>query len=207
MELSIAANKAPNSSQDFRRSKDKIEVKNAKKKKGEDRPGMKDRRKLSLKELQENSYPFFDSDVSRMFDDLVTQKLIDLPEIRPDEAGKVDNPNYYKCHRLVGHPIEKCFVFKDKVMELASEGMILLEEDKVATNQISIEFGALDPVMISFSREDDPEIFKKDHNVSENLLSFGGEYDNLDEGWTLVSRKKRNGAKSRKLASTKSKAL
>ncbi|GAA0144958.1 hypothetical protein LIER_05270 [Lithospermum erythrorhizon] len=77
------------------------------------------------------------------------------------------------CKDRLCHLIEKCFVFKDMVMELSSEGRILLEEDKIATNQISIEFEALDLVAINLSREDDPKIFKKDHSVNENLLSSG----------------------------------
>ncbi|GAA0158715.1 hypothetical protein LIER_15664 [Lithospermum erythrorhizon] len=139
---------------------------------------------------------------------LMVKKLIDLPEItHPDEAGKVDNPNYYKYHRLVGHPIEKFFVFKDKVLELTNEEMIILEEDNVASNQISIEFGTLDPVLISFSKEDDPKISKKDHIVSENSFSSRCEYDHQEERWTLVSREKRHGERMRKLTSVKRKTV
>ncbi|GAA0167886.1 hypothetical protein LIER_22725 [Lithospermum erythrorhizon] len=119
MELSIAANKAPDSSQDFRRSKDKIEVKKV--------------GKISTKEEKKESLA--SSSTSMKFS--------------------------VKTKKKEGHPIEKCFVFKDKVMELASEGRILLEEDKVATNQINIELGALDLVVISFSREDDNKMVLK----------------------------------------------
>ena len=58
-----------------------------------------------------------DSDVSEIFDELLELKLIDLQEMkRPNEAGKTDDQNYCKYHRLVSHPLEKCFVFKDRVM-------------------------------------------------------------------------------------------
>ena len=69
----------------------------------------------TLREMQGKKYPFLDSDVSEIFDEFLELKLIDLPEMkRPDEAGKTDDPNYCKYHRLVSHPLEKCFVFKDR---------------------------------------------------------------------------------------------
>ncbi|KAL0446315.1 UNVERIFIED_CONTAM: hypothetical protein Slati_1759400 [Sesamum latifolium] len=42
---------------------------------------------------------------------------------------------------LVGHVIPDCLVFKDKVMELARQGKISLEEDSAATNAITIKSG------------------------------------------------------------------
>ncbi|XP_059316492.1 uncharacterized protein LOC132067311 [Lycium ferocissimum] len=82
-------------------------------------------RKSTLKEMQEREYPFLDSDVPEIFDELLELKLIELPEMkRPNEAGRTNDPNYCKYHRLVGHPFEKCFVFKDKVMQLANENKI-----------------------------------------------------------------------------------
>ncbi|KAH0720373.1 hypothetical protein KY285_005175 [Solanum tuberosum] len=66
---------------------------------------------------------------------------------RPDEAGKSDDPKYCKYHRLVGHPIEKCFVFKDKIMDLAREGKIELEDEKLSLNQVSVASDLPNPVM------------------------------------------------------------
>ncbi|OMO96004.1 hypothetical protein COLO4_15563 [Corchorus olitorius] len=80
--------------------------------------------KSTLKERQEKKYPFPDSDVASMLDELLKSKVIELPEMkRPEESGKVDDPNYCKYHRLVSHPVGKCFVLKDKIMELHSEGI------------------------------------------------------------------------------------
>ncbi|KAL0396150.1 UNVERIFIED_CONTAM: hypothetical protein Scaly_0063400 [Sesamum calycinum] len=61
---------------------------------------------------------------------------------RPKEAGKTDDLKYCKYHRLVGHPIHDCFIFKVKVMELARQGKISLEEDNAASNLITITFGS-----------------------------------------------------------------
>ncbi|OMO88399.1 hypothetical protein COLO4_20276 [Corchorus olitorius] len=95
--------------------------------------------KSTLKERQEKKYPFPDSDVASMLDELLKSKVIELPEMkRPEESGKVDDPNYCKYHRLVSHPVEKCFVLKDKIMELHSEGLIEFEEEVASSNVASI---------------------------------------------------------------------
>ena len=104
--------------------------------------------------MQGKKYPFLDSDVSEIFDELLELKLIDLPEMkRPDEAGKTDDPNYWKYHRLVSHHLEKCFVFKDRVMWLANENKIILDDEKASSNQISITFGSLDPIQMYISEK------------------------------------------------------
>ncbi|KAL0405353.1 UNVERIFIED_CONTAM: hypothetical protein Slati_3849200 [Sesamum latifolium] len=103
-------------------------------------PYEKPQRKLTLKEMQARQYQFLDSDVSGIFDDFLEANLIDLPEMkRPEEARQIDDPKYCKYHRLVGHSIQDCFVFKDKVMQLARQGKISLEEDSAATNAITIK--------------------------------------------------------------------
>ncbi|KAL0447774.1 UNVERIFIED_CONTAM: hypothetical protein Slati_1905300 [Sesamum latifolium] len=87
-------------------------------------------KKIDFERDANKQYPFLDSDVSGIFDDLLNANLIELPEMkRPEEAGKTDDPKYCKYHRLVGHPIHDCFIFKDKVMQLARQGKISLEED------------------------------------------------------------------------------
>ncbi|KAL0433619.1 UNVERIFIED_CONTAM: hypothetical protein Slati_2696200 [Sesamum latifolium] len=60
---------------------------------------------------------------------------------RPEEAERKDDPKYCKYHRLVGHAIQDCFVFKNKVMQLARQGKISLEEDSAAANVIMIKSG------------------------------------------------------------------
>ncbi|GAA0146005.1 hypothetical protein LIER_06056 [Lithospermum erythrorhizon] len=94
---------------------------------------------LTLKEMQAKEYPFFESDIPRIFEELLKAKLIELLEPkRPEEASRSTEPNYCKYYRVVGHPIEKCFVFKEKVMDLARQGAILLEEDNFSTNHITL---------------------------------------------------------------------
>ncbi|KAL0455795.1 UNVERIFIED_CONTAM: hypothetical protein Slati_0918700 [Sesamum latifolium] len=63
---------------------------------------------------------------------------------RTEEAKWNNDPKYCKYHHLVGHAIQDCFVFKDKVMQLARQGRISLEEDSAMTNAITIENGYFD---------------------------------------------------------------
>ena len=84
---------------------------------------------------------------------------------RPDEANQVNDPNNYKYHRLIGHPVEKYFIFKDKVMELHKRGEITFDEEEASTNMTSITnsspcmtstssmtgFGSFDRITIEFS--------------------------------------------------------
>ena len=56
--------------------------------------------KVSLKKRQEKKYFFLDSDVSSMLDEFLKSKLIQLSDSkRPEEANRVNDPNYYKYQR------------------------------------------------------------------------------------------------------------
>ena len=74
-----------------------------------------------------------------MFDELLEANLIELPEMKcPRKANKINDPNYCKYHRLISHPMEKCFVLKDKIMELKRKGEITFDEKEASTNMTSI---------------------------------------------------------------------
>ena len=53
--------------------------------------------------------------------------------------GKVDDPNYCRYHRIIGHPIQKCFVFKEQIMKLAKEDKIDLNfNEVVGSNHVTV---------------------------------------------------------------------
>ncbi|KAH0781243.1 hypothetical protein KY290_000841 [Solanum tuberosum] len=64
------------------------------------------------------------------------------PTLKELEA-KVGDPGYCKFHRVLGHPTSKCFILKEKIMMLVSEGKIIIDMDEtregnhagVASNQ------------------------------------------------------------------------
>ena len=72
-------------------------------------------RRLIFKECEQKVYPFPDEDVPNILEQLLQLKLIELPECkRPEDMRKVDDSNYCKYHRIISHPIQKCFVFKEQ---------------------------------------------------------------------------------------------
>ena len=78
-------------------------------------------------------YRFIDADMPEMLEQLLKLQLIELPECkRPEEMGKVNDPNYCKYHRIISHPIQKCFVLKELIMKLANERKINLDFNDVA---------------------------------------------------------------------------
>ncbi|KAM2653540.1 hypothetical protein EV2_025168 [Malus domestica] len=81
-------------------------------KKGE-LPRTQDRYKSTLRELEQKVYLFPDSDMDAMLDDLLEKKVIELPECkRPEEMNRVNDLKYCKYHRIVNHPVGKCFILK-----------------------------------------------------------------------------------------------
>jgi len=153
-------------------------------------------------------YPFPDSDISRMLDDLLEANIIELPEVkRPDAANQIDNPNYYKYHCLISHPVEKCFVLKDKIIRLHENGDIVFD-DEVASSNITtmvnlrprqslpaISFGFLEPIELDItlptsftaSSSQTPCITLAPH-VDNSKLDSSENYD--DKGWTLVMHRR-----------------
>ncbi|OMO98935.1 hypothetical protein COLO4_13591 [Corchorus olitorius] len=174
--------------------------------------------KFTLKERREKKYPFPDSDVASMLDELLKSKVIELPEMkRLEESGKVDDPNYCKYHRLVSHPVEKCFVLKDKIMELHSEGIIEFEEEVASSNVASItrvipeyevltmaiKFGSFDPIILPVAST---KLATSQQTGGSHFSETNEDEDN--EGWTLVTRHraKKNHPKCVKVLETQKKA-
>ena len=66
-----------------------------------------------------------------------------LPEVKHPEVGTTDDPNYYLYHRMVGHPIKSCYIFKNVIQALIDADMLKLhpEQKKVTANMTSLQFG------------------------------------------------------------------
>ncbi|KAL4625463.1 hypothetical protein ACB092_05G028000 [Castanea dentata] len=148
-------------------------------------------RRSSLKEWEQKVYPFLDADMPEILEQLLNLKLIELPECkRSEEVGKVDDLNYCKYHRIICHPIQKCFVLKELIMKLAKERKIDLDVSDVAycmspttkqgANTTFIRFGSLEPVQVQLSQK------ASDYNSNDDKKSTMDE----EEGWTLVTRKR-----------------
>ncbi|KAL0427728.1 UNVERIFIED_CONTAM: hypothetical protein Slati_2947600 [Sesamum latifolium] len=118
MELSMTASGVEGPPiQEFRRTKEKQEIRKG----ASPFQNLQPQRKLTLKEIQARQYPFLDSDVPGIFDDLLEANLIDLPEMkRPEEAERKDDLNWL------------------------AKGKFSIEEDSAAANVILTKSGYLD---------------------------------------------------------------
>jgi len=68
------------------------------------KPSFKDviKKGPTLKELQERKYPFLNSDLSGILDDLLKKGVIKLPEPKhSEEVARTTSPKYYQYHRIV----------------------------------------------------------------------------------------------------------
>jgi len=85
------------------------------------------RRRPTLKELQEKKYPYPNLDLPRMLDDLLKKGVIQLPEpTRLEEVARTADPKYCHYHRMVSHLLEKHIMIKERIMQLAKEGKVIL---------------------------------------------------------------------------------
>ncbi|KAL0448415.1 UNVERIFIED_CONTAM: hypothetical protein Slati_1397900 [Sesamum latifolium] len=103
--------------------------------------------------------------------------LIEFSKMKhPEEAGQMDDSKYCKYHFLVGHSIQDCFVFKDKVMQLARQGKISLEEDS-ATNFVLTKCGSSNGKKVSCNTM---------HTVNEDGLLKKKDFYNADECMSMI---------------------
>jgi len=85
------------------------------------------RKRPKLKELQEKKYPFPELDLLGMIDDLLKNGIIELPmPKRLEEVGRTTGLKYYRCHRVISHPFEKCIALKEHIIQLVRDGRIIL---------------------------------------------------------------------------------
>lgn len=47
---------------------------------------------------------------------------------RPEKAGQVNDPNYYKFHKFISHPLKDYFIFEEKVNEMWKNGLITFDQ-------------------------------------------------------------------------------
>jgi len=68
-----------------------------------------------------------------MLDGLLENGIVELPPLKqPEEAERTTDPKYCCYHRVISHPLEKCITLKERIMQLAKEGRIILDLDDSA---------------------------------------------------------------------------
>ena len=138
-----------------------------------------------------------------MLEDLLQKKVIKLPECkRLEEMDRVNDPNYFHYHRIVSHPMEKCFILKDLIMKLAKQGIIHLDLDEVESNHATITFRSFDLVPLHVSPKklgactgtiQCKSLKPKQTQVScqDSFLRLCSNNKSMpydEDGWTLVTR-------------------
>ncbi|KAA0050397.1 ty3-gypsy retrotransposon protein [Cucumis melo var. makuwa] len=93
-----------------------------------------------------------DAAKSNRLEQLLENQLIQLSECkRLKQVGKIDDPNYCKYHQTIGHPVEKCFVLNELILNLAHEKKIELDTNEVAqTNHVEVEMTSSVPSSTQF---------------------------------------------------------
>ncbi|KAL0909259.1 hypothetical protein M5K25_020108 [Dendrobium thyrsiflorum] len=82
-----------------------------------------------LQEKLSKEYPFKRESVKKIFKFLVKKNILAFPTNRKmEEEGQTEHPLYCPFHRHIGHVIEDCYVFKDRVESLMANGEIHLHD-------------------------------------------------------------------------------
>ena len=88
-------------------------------------------------------YSFHDDDVEGIFNELMKEKAIQLPEPkRPSEVDKIDDPKYCHYHRIISHPLSECYILKNIIQKMINDGEIEVDSSSrvpvAASNSISL---------------------------------------------------------------------
>ena len=64
--------------------------------------------------------------------------------------GRTNDPKYCLYYRMIHHPTDKCYVLKDIIQALVDAGVLTLkmEQKKVTTNMVTLEFGSTQKVTV-----------------------------------------------------------
>ncbi|KAL0905425.1 hypothetical protein M5K25_023845 [Dendrobium thyrsiflorum] len=91
--------------------------------------GTGDRTFPSLKDKMNKEYSFKRESVAKLFRQALKTGL-ELPECkRPEESKHTSDPNYCPYHRVVSHPIEDCYIFKDWLERKYRKGELTLSDN------------------------------------------------------------------------------
>ena len=72
----------------------------------------------AFKERVEKKYPF-DEDVEEVFGALLVNGKLTLPNPQKrGDVGKTNDPRYCPYHQMVSHPLNQCFVVREKINEM-----------------------------------------------------------------------------------------
>ena len=95
----------------------------------------------AFRERVEKKYPF-DEDVDEIFEALIANGKLTLPEPkRPEDVGKTNDPRYCPYHQMVSHPLNQCFVVREKINEMWKNGVITFDKNYGSASVNMISYG------------------------------------------------------------------
>ncbi|KAL0925946.1 hypothetical protein M5K25_004323 [Dendrobium thyrsiflorum] len=93
----------------------------------------------SLQEKLNKEYPFKRESIRKIFKFLIKKNILAFPiNHKVDEKEQTEHPLYCPFHRHIGHVLEDCFVFKDRVESLMASGEIHLQDSDLMQPQAKI---------------------------------------------------------------------
>ncbi|TYK27425.1 retrotransposon gag protein [Cucumis melo var. makuwa] len=132
----------------------------------------------TLRERQKKVYPFPDFDVAYMLEKLIEKQLIQFPKCkRPEQAGKVDDPNYCKYHRIELNidEVAQTNHVAVNITSSVSPSILLYDQRKRL-----IQFGNFEPILVQFQQK---ITTSNSQNKEEPIEDEGKE-------WIVVTHKK-----------------
>ena len=95
----------------------------------------------AFKERVEKKYPF-DEDVEEIFGALLANGKLTLPDPkRPGDVGKTNDPRYCPYHQMVSHPLNQCFVVREKINEMWKNGVITFDKNYGSASVNMVSYG------------------------------------------------------------------
>ncbi|XXG42025.1 hypothetical protein AAC387_Pa01g2379 [Persea americana] len=111
--------------------------KKAKNKAVDKRPELSD----AFKKRVEKKYPF-DEDVEEIFGALLGNGKLTLPDPkRPRDVGKTNDPRYCPYHQMVSHPLNQCFVVREKINEIWKNKVITFDKNYRSASVNMVSYG------------------------------------------------------------------
>ncbi|XXG53802.1 hypothetical protein AAC387_Pa03g1837 [Persea americana] len=97
----------------------------------------------AFKERVEKKYPF-DEDVEEIFWALLANdKLTLLDPKRTGDVGKTNDPRYCPYHQMVSHPLNQCFVVREKINEMWKNGVIAFDKNYGFASVNMVSYGQI----------------------------------------------------------------
>ncbi|XXG53350.1 hypothetical protein AAC387_Pa03g1453 [Persea americana] len=104
-------------------------------------PGKRSELSDAFKERAEKKYPF-DEDVEEIFGALLANGKLTFPNPkRPGDVGKTNDPRYCPYHQMVLHPLNQCFIVREKINEMWKNGVITFDKNYASASVNMVSYG------------------------------------------------------------------